>query len=275
MCLPKKRMMNLSGIKLVVTDMDGTLLNSGHEVSPLFFKLFHELRAKDIIFAAASGRQYNSIADKLQPIKDDIIIIAENGGFAVQNGTEIVSTPLGHQKQKQILTVLEGVSGVYPVLCGKKKAYIQTDSTDFIDKLKEYYTDFAVLEDLKSHQEEIMKIAVYHYQNSEKHIYPFVRHFEGELKVKVSGENWVDLSHINAHKGYALQKVQQRNGISPAETLVFGDYNNDLEMMALSDFSVAMENAHPNVLEAARYRTLSNDQLGVERILEQLLASLA
>ncbi len=274
MWLLKRRHMNLSGIKLVVSDMDGTLLNSNHEVSPLFFELFQELKRRNILFAAASGRQYNSIADKLSPIADDIIIIAENGGFAMQNGREIVSTPLEYPLRRQILEVLEGVDGVYPVLCGKNKAYIHTGATGFISKLKEYYTDFALLEDLKSHQGEIMKIAVYHYESSEKYIYPAVKHFEGDLKVKVSGENWVDLSHRNAHKGFALQKVQEQYAIGPSETLVFGDYNNDLEMLALAEYSVAMENAHPNVLDAARYRTLSNDALGVERVLQQLLKSI-
>jgi len=81
----------------------------------------------------------------------------------------------------------------------------------------------------------------------------------------------VDLSHRDAHKGFALKRIQDDYGISPSETLVFGDYNNDLEMMALSEYSVAMENAHPNVLNAAKYRTLSNDSLGVERILQKLV----
>jgi hydroxymethylpyrimidine pyrophosphatase-like HAD family hydrolase len=117
-----------------------------------------------------------------------------------------------------------------------------------------------------------MKIAVYHEEDSETYIYPSVRKFEDVLKVKVSGGNWVDLSHKDAHKGFALRKIQELFDISPAETLVFGDYNNDLEMMALSEFSVAMENAHPNVLNAARYRTLSNDSMGVERIIQKLVA---
>lgn len=265
--------MDLSGIKLVVSDMDGTLLNSQHEVSPLFFELFRELQRKQILFVAASGRQYNSIAEKLGPIREEIIIIAENGGFAMHKGREIVATPLDQMVRKRILRVLGGVAAIHPVLCGKDKAYIHTDSIGFLEKLKEYYTDYEVLDDLQAHAGEIMKIAVYHYENSEKYIYPAVKHFEGELKVKVSGENWVDLSHINAHKGYALQKIQEEYGIGPAETLVFGDYNNDLEMMALSNYSIAMENAHPKVLEAARYRTLSNDALGVERVLQQLVAA--
>ena len=76
--------MDLSKIKMVVTDMDGTLLNSNHEVSERFFKLFEELKRRNILFVAASGRQYNSIIDKLHPIKQDILVIAENGGYVVQ-----------------------------------------------------------------------------------------------------------------------------------------------------------------------------------------------
>jgi hydroxymethylpyrimidine pyrophosphatase-like HAD family hydrolase len=81
----------------------------------------------------------------------------------------------------------------------------------------------------------------------------------------------VDISQPNANKGYALQLVQDRLGISVDETLVFGDYNNDLEMLRLAHFSYAMENAHPNVKKEARFQTKSNDEAGVEIILEHLL----
>ena len=81
--------MNLSNVKLVVTDMDGTLLNSKHEVSPLFFEQFEQLKAKNIQFVAASGRQYHSILDKLKSIKEHITIVAENGAYVVKNGEEL------------------------------------------------------------------------------------------------------------------------------------------------------------------------------------------
>ena len=74
--------MDLSKVKLVVSDMDGTLLNSKGEISDLFFELFHKLKKQNIHFCAASGRQYHSIVHKLAIIKDDIFIIAENGGIA-------------------------------------------------------------------------------------------------------------------------------------------------------------------------------------------------
>lgn len=65
--------------------------------------------------------------------------------------------------------------------------------------------------------------------------------------------------------------MQQLLGITKEETLVLGDYNNDLEMMEQAHFSYAMENAHPNVTKAARYSTKSNTEEGVEEVLEELI----
>jgi HAD superfamily hydrolase (TIGR01484 family) len=73
--------MDFSKIKLIVSDMDGTLLDSNHTVSDSFFELFRKLQKKNIHFAAASGRQYQSIVEKLHRIQNDITIISENGGF--------------------------------------------------------------------------------------------------------------------------------------------------------------------------------------------------
>lgn len=251
--------------------MDGTLLNSNHEVSPWFFQLFNKMKERNILFVAASGRQYNSIADKLKPIMDDIIIIAENGGFAMRRDEELLSTPLNPIHTDKLLGILQNINGAHPVLCAKYNAFITARSPEFVTKLKEYYTEFTILDDLAQVDGEIVKIATYHFESSEKFLYPAVQQLQKELKVKVSGENWMDISDLNAHKGFALQKIQNLYGISPSETLVFGDYNNDLEMLALADYSFAMENAHPNVLKAAKYSTYSNDAFGVERILEKLL----
>ncbi len=265
--------MDLSGIKLVVADMDGTLLNSKHEVSNEFFDLYHQLRKKNVLFAAASGRQFDSIAQKLSPIDKEIIIIAENGGFTVHQGKELVSNPLKPGHKELILKELLSIDAAQTVLCAKDSAYLMPSSKPFLDHLKEYYTQFNFLEDLDAFDGEVMKIAVYHHLGSEQHIYPYVKHLEGELKVKVSGEFWVDLSHPDANKGHALQIMQRELNISKDETLVFGDYNNDLEMMARAEYSFAMANAHHNVLAAARYTTASNDERGVERVLETLLRS--
>jgi len=263
--------MDLSQVKMVVTDMDGTLLNTNHEVSNRFFELFEELKSRNIIFVAASGRQYNSILDKLKSIKEDIVFVAENGGYVLHKDKELLATTLPKNKRSIVLDVLGQLENIHPVLCGKQNAYLTGDSNAFSDLLKQYYSSFEIVTDLTAVDTEILKIAVYHFESSERFIYPAVKHLEGDLKVKVSGANWVDISSPNANKGYALDLIQKKYNITPAETMVFGDYNNDLEMLALADFSFAMENAHPNVKKVANYLTESNDNLGVERILEKLL----
>ena len=53
--------------------------------------------------------------------------------------------------------------------------------------------------------------------------------------------------------------------------MVFGDYNNDIEMLELAHFSYAMQNAHPNIIKAANYSTKTNNENGVEYILEKLI----
>lgn len=252
--------------------MDGTLLNSNHEVSSRFFKQFKILKEKGIRFVAASGRQYHSMVDKLNPIKDDMLFIAENGAIIKNKRETLLTTPLDKKKISIILNTISTVKDAHPVLCSANNAFVSGTSDKFLKLLKEYYTKFEVVENQLQVLDEVLKIAIYHFESSEKFIYPAVKELEKDLKVKVSGTNWVDISHLNAHKGYALEKVMHKYGISSNELLVFGDYNNDVEMLQLSDYSFAMANAHPYVKEISKYETTSNDEFGVENILEQVIA---
>ncbi len=253
--------------------MDGTLLNSRHEVSDRFFSLFRALQEKDILFVAASGRQYGSMAAKLDAIKDDIIIIAENGAYVKRRNEVLLTTPMDMKDVDTILKITKDTKGAHAAICTQDRAYVNGSSKDFINLLKEYYSNFDVIQDRGSISGEVLKIAIYHFESSEQYVYPAVRHLDGSLKIKVSGPNWVDVSHNHAHKGFALGKVMHAYNLSADQVMVFGDYNNDLEMMQLSDYSFAMANAHSNILKAAKYRTSSNDNHGVERILEKLLTA--
>lgn len=264
--------MNLSQIKLVVSDMDGTLLNSKGKVSKEFYNVFKALQEQNIKFVAASGRQYYSIVDKLKPIVDDIFIIAENGGIAKKGDKTLHHNYFPNMVVFDLISHLRKIENVYPVICGEKKAYIETKNQNFIQLLSEYYSEYELVDDLlEIKNDHFFKIAIYHFESSEQYIYPYLKHLDNDIQVKVSGKHWVDLSHLDTHKGNALKKLQEKLNISENETMVFGDYNNDLEMMKLAYFSYAMENAHPNVKAAARFQTKSNDEDGVELILKQLL----
>ncbi len=251
--------------------MDGTLLNSNHQVSNRFFELFQGLKEKEIQFVAASGRQYHSIVQKLAPIQNDILVIAENGALVKQREEELLVTPLQEGLKETLLSKIEEIDGAHAMLCGKYNAYFDGKSKPFLEQLKEYYGRFEIIDTFADVDDEIVKIAVYHSTSAEKCLYPEMQDLEPRVKVKVSGQNWLDLNHTNAHKGFALEKVMQTFGLQPNEVLVFGDYNNDLEMLALVDHSFAMANAHPEVKKVANYETKSNNAFGVETVLEKLL----
>ena len=117
----------------------------------------------------------------------------------------------------------------------------------------------------------ILKIAVYHSSSSEAFIYPAIKHLKEDYLLKVSGQNWLDISDHKANKGNALREVQKLLNISKEETMVFGDYLNDIEMLQEATFSFAMENAHKDLTKVANYATKSNNNFGIERILEKLV----
>lgn len=263
--------MDLNKVKLVITDMDGTLLNSKGEVSERFFSLYDELK-DHIHFVAASGRQYHSIRHKLESIASEITIVAENGGLAKRNSKELLFTRFPETHLKKIISTARRIPDTEIILCGKNGAFIENPDTGFTDILREYYHKFNITSDLTSvNPSEIMKVALYHFEDSEQFVYPEVKALEGELLVKVSGKHWVDISHPEANKGKAIEHIQNHMSITEDETMVFGDYNNDLEMLERGYFSYAMQNAHPKVKETARFQTSSNDNEGVEEILEQLI----
>lgn len=263
---------DFSNIKLVVTDMDGTLLNANHEVSPRFFEQFKKLQTQNIHFVAASGRQYHSIVDKLEPIKNQISIIAENGGMLQHDNTVKALLKLSDADVERCIKTIRSIENTHIVLCGSQSAYIESDNSDFISRLKEYYTAVKTVEDLtKFKSDEFLKIAVFHFESSENCVYPHVKHLEGDFKVTVSGQNWVDISHLESNKGYALRILLDKTGFRSDEILVFGDYNNDIDMMKLSKYTVAMKNAHPNVKKIAKYETKSNNDEGVEEVIEDVL----
>ncbi|MBC29691.1 MAG: haloacid dehalogenase [Muricauda sp.] len=263
--------MDLSKIKMVVTDMDGTLLNPNHEVSERFFELFEALRKKNIQFVAASGRQYNSMAEKLETVKDDTIFIAENGALVMHREKQLLVNPLMPAEVGTVLKSVKGIDGAHPVLCCNQKAFVTGHSRPFVKLLREYYSCFEEVNTLESIEEQVLKVAVYHFEGSEAYIYPHVKHLESQLKVKVSGTHWVDFSNRYAHKGHALEMVMKDRGISKNEVMVFGDYFNDVEMMQLSLYSFAMANAHPEVKKVAQFETASNEAFGVEKVLEKLV----
>ena len=87
--------------------------------------------------------------------------------------------------------------------------------------------------------------------------------------VVVAGEIWLDIMNKNVNKGAALEKIQNDENISYEETMVFGDFYNDIEMLGKAKFSFVMENANEDMKQYGNYIAKSNRNYGVIKAIEE------
>ena len=253
--------------------MDGTFLNSEHQVSPEFPEIYEELKKRNILFVPASGRQMLGITKYFGDKENEMAFIAENGGYMIYKNEELFVDKLEEQYVAEIINTIREISGATVVVSGKKRAYYETENQEFIDYIAQFYTGNQKLDDLTlALDDSIFKIAVYHPEGSEEHLYPALEKFQKyNLEVVVSGKYWLDIMNKDINKGNALEKLQKTLNITPKQTMVFGDYMNDIEMLKKAEYSYAMENAHPSVKEAAKFEAASNNNFGVLKTIKSYL----
>lgn len=263
----------MKDIKLIVTDMDGTFLNSKYEVSPEFPKIYEELKKRNILFVPASGRQMSGITKYFGEIENEIGFIAENGGYVVYQNKEIFADRLNQNAVAEIIKTVRKIPDARAVLSAKDSSYYESNDQEFVDYFTKYYIKNQKREDLtEAVDDSVFKIAVYHPVSSEEFLYPALKKFENEdLVVVVSGKYWLDIMNKHTNKGNAIEKLQKSLNILPEQTMAFGDYLNDIEMLKNAEYSFAMKNAHPSVKDAAKYEAFSNDSFGVTETIKDYL----
>lgn len=250
-------------IKFIATDMDGTLLNSNNEIHADFYPMFQSLKEKDIIFAAASGRQYYNLLERFKDIKDDMMFIAENGTFLVYKGKELIVNSLEKNIAKELIEIGRTIPNSYVILCGKNSAYIESHDERLIKQTAKYYERYKIVENLTSIDDDILKVTICDFNGSENNSNSYFDEYRDKVQITVSGEIWLDIVAKGINKGVAINEIQNLLNIDYKETMVFGDYLNDLEMMSSAYHSYAMANAHDTLKKAARFIAKSNDENGV------------
>jgi Cof subfamily protein (haloacid dehalogenase superfamily) len=262
-------------IRLVVTDMDGTLLDDAKRIPSGLWPMLGELRRRGVLFSPASGRQYATLARQFADVAEGMAFIAENGTYVVRDGEELSSDTLRPSVAAGIARtvrrlVADGVD-VGAVVCGKRSAYVERTDEPFLAEVRRYYVEHRVVEDVTAVDDDVIKVALFDFGSAEHTTAPALDAFAATHQVVVSGEHWVDVMNPTADKGAALRGLQRELGITPAQTMVFGDYLNDLEMLDAADWSFAMANAHPEVVRRARYLAPSNNDNGVLRTIAREL----
>ena len=238
-------------IRLIATDVDGTLLDSQKRVPPGFDALVGELEARSIRFVIASGRQYFNLLKTFPSSAERLYFICENGAIVFRGHELLFDCPIPAEKLLEALAAIREIPGAFPIFCGVKSAYVEDDDPEFRHQASHYYErcrKVDALPDLIGH-DRICKIAVYDANGAEEHTWRQVQPFRDRFAVTLAGTQWVDFMRPDVTKGTAM---------------AFGDYLNDLELMKSCYHSYAMANAHPGLAEACRFRTAkSNDENGV------------
>ena len=284
------KMEDMKLIRVIASDMDGTLLNSQHDITEENVKAILKAKELGVHFIIATGRMYDSVKPFMDKhgIKCEYILM--NGAeFRNENGELVESINMDKRKIKDILNIL----------CKE-------------DLIVELYTDEGSY--TTSTKEEALKEMVYRVQNFEKvqdydkaleiakehehfktlkYIDDIDKFIESRIEIRkiitfsndveVINKTKVELNNIGglavlssfitnieitderAQKGYILKKVTEKMGIKNEEVIAFGDSFNDYSLFTEFEKAYAMENAIPEIKEIAKNITDTNDNSGVAK----------
>lgn len=272
-------------VRLVVADMDGTLLDDRKRFPGGLWRLLDQLDARGVTFAPASGRQVWTLLDMF-PDRPGMTVIGENGAIVMRDGAEISSSPLDLATLRAAVRLVRGATGPGGangglVMCGKRSAYVERLDESFVSGVFPYYhrtrqvdSQLDVLDAIEAGEldDAIVKLAVYSLDPVGPLAEATLARFRSTHQYAVSGANWADLQIRGVDKGRAVRALQAALGVTRAQTAVFGDFHNDLSMLAEADLSFAVANADPDVVRAARFVAPSNNEGGVVSVVERLLS---
>lgn len=242
-------------IKAVATDIDGTFITSqGRDYDHrLFAQIYQQMKERAIRFIVASGDQYYFLRSLFPEIKDELAYVAENGALTIDRKDEIHCAQLKPTDVLAVIDYLDQLTGVQYVICGRQSAYVNRRfSPAFVKGARRFYQRLQVIDSVTEINDVIFKFALVVPKEQTRLIAQQIdRHFQGIIRATASGYGAIDLIIPGMDKSHGLQLLLERWQIKPAELVVFGDGENDLEMFQLAGTSFAMGNAPANVQAAA------------------------
>jgi Cof subfamily protein (haloacid dehalogenase superfamily) len=277
-------------IKIIASDMDGTLLNSKHEIhveNIEAIKRAHGLGVKTVI---STGREYDSVKPLLDEAGLRCQCVLMNGAeYRDEDGKIIEKINIEKSKATQITDVLQA-GGVRGELFTNKGLYSINTKEEALEGMAHMLRHFEeeislkeAIEKAKDHPrfkmikyidniEEFLKskieirkiIAFYSGEDVIRSMKKQVSRIGG-LAVSSSFKDNIEITDKFAQKGLILAKVADKMGIARDEVMVIGDSFNDYSMFEEFKESFAMGNAIPEIKAIAKYITDTNDNAGVAK----------
>lgn len=240
-------------IKLIVTDLDGTLLDDKKNLPEDFYDIYNQMRSKGIYFAVASGRNYGGVKNIFGDLAKDIFFICDNGAFTVEDGKVIDVRLISKQTIKEVVD-FAFETGVDVMLCGPKGTYITHGSKAFMEKMAGHYANVTVVDNIYNVDDDICKVSLYDPGDIVTHSYlPLVEKFGSKLTIHMAANVWIDTMDKTVDKGVGVKRIQQKLAITPEETMAFGDFYNDIPLWETARYSFVMANANEDMKKNASH----------------------
>lgn len=255
-------------IRLIASDLDGTLLKNGAQaLSPEVFELLPALRKKGIHFVAASGRQYANIRRLFAPLQDEISYVAENGSLCMHEGKMVASGQIDRDLANEIILEARRQPDCSLLYSSPEKCYVEKGNDRLYDHIKNHvHYDVELADDLTQLDALCLKVAICNFDGADRSFGYFREKYQDLIKIVTSGNIWFDFIAPNADKGTGLAAIASALEIRPEECMTFGDQYNDIEMLAFTPNSYAMDTCAKGVERYAAHQTSS-----VEEVIRTLL----
>lgn len=265
-------------IKMVIADMDGTLLNSELKISQRNLDAIELLRSKNIRFCVATGRPDQLMKEYVKPLKMEEPMIMYNGSVIGHPFLEdrLYENVLNKEDVKHIVEYCEQEDIICMVYTKDKiiskpnyrVAFFQERNKQLPIEAHSIFEDIQNIEDIVE-QYNVQKILVI--ENDEVKYQKIKKMLEQykQFTVATSQHGFIDINPKGSTKGNALNILAEYYQIELADVVAFGDQENDISMLETAGYGIAMGNASDHVKQFADEVTRSNDEDGFAVWIEQ------
>lgn len=255
-------------IKLIASDMDGTLLDSKKNLNSEFNEVLEEMSNKDIIFSAISGREIKSLKNIFKNVDRDIVLASNNGNLIMYKDEILFENYIEKDMINKIAPIIRKVSKHNTIYCSKDVVYSESILPAIIGY--KWKLNVKVVRDITKVEDKIIKVTTFGKENLINRCLERFEPLKKELMITPSGSTCFDICKLGGNKKQAIKILQEKFNIKYDETMVFGDHMNDLEMMESAYYSYAMENAKSDVKDRARFIAKTNDENGVLEVIKEV-----
>lgn len=267
--------------RLVLSDLDGTLLNSEKRISERTVQAVRKLTEKGVIFVPATGRLDVMAKPYLKAMKHVSIVIGCDGAMVrnVKTGEILYENTLPADTCRRVFEICRASGLSYYVFT--KDCLVGDDRKNERLKIHQKFNQtvdpdemipIAFTEDLDQFVEDhpVCKIVASHEETKYLDLTAEIIRQGVLVDATRSGKKVLGIKAVGVSKAAAMEKLADSLQIRLEETAAFGDEVNDMEMLRKAGLGIAMENADDVVKKSADDTTVSNDEDGVAVKLEQL-----